>query len=190
MKQLTLFAWSGNGDKCAFHWTWASELKDLSTHPLLKKRNVLSKYLGCLPSFISWIPEEVYVTVDSFWILGEPTSRKYLEHQWICDWHKIPLHWWNRYFQSKWSIRKLIAVQTISTGLTLAKNKREKLDLTAKMCFVTSAQRKTYWINGIWQICLANTVLQVLHPCASSNSLVSFCTVLQGACRPGQRSQK
>lgn len=40
------------------------------------------------------------------------------------------------------------------------------------MCFVISVQRKTYWINGIWQICLANIILQILYPCASS---ISWC---------------
>lgn len=59
-----------------------------------------------------------------------------------------------RYFQSKWSIRRLIAVQTISTGLTLRKIKRQKIGLAIKMCFALSVQRK-YWIGRIWQICLA-----------------------------------
>lgn len=51
------------------------------------------------------------------------------------------------------------------------------------MCFVISAQRKTYWINRIWQISLANVILQILHPCASSISLclsVLHCKELAG----------
>lgn len=70
-----------------------------------------------------------------------------------------------RYFQRKLSVSRLIAVPSTDTGLTLTKKKtKEKNCIWLINCFVISFQRKTYWINTIWQEYLPDIILQIPNP--------------------------